>query len=281
MAQILINIARGRTPGVAEKTQVIYGTHSPHFVGIDRINQIRLLKKCNGDSGLPKITKVVKTTLQSIADELYRVTGATGAAFTEATLMPRLYSIMTKTMNEGFFADVAVLVEGENDVSAIQGYAQVLGHDLVSMGITIIPCNGKNGIDRPALIFHGFGIPTYIIWDSDTGKGDARKEDNHTMLRISGETVVDFPPTQVRDSFACFETNLETVLREEVGATIFDDLLDKAQKTFNIHEKKHALKNPVIIGDIIKKAKEQGKSSVTIEGIINKIISLKGISSTT
>lgn len=276
LAKILIGIAKGRIPGVAEKTQVIYGTHSPHFVGIDRINQIRLLKKSIGNSGLPKITKVVENTLQSVANSLYQVTGATCDSFTEATLLPRLHSIMTKNMNEGFFADLVVLVEGEGDVSAIHGCAEVMGYDLVSMGISIIQCGGKNNIDRPALIFGGFGIPRYIIWDCDMGKQDTKVEDNHTLLRIVGEqTLCDFPDTQVRDSFACFQTNLEVVLREEIGIDIFDSLLVQAQAIFEIPEKRHALKNPSVLSHIIKTAKEQGNSSNTLESIISKIVGLR------
>ena len=45
IAEILMQLAKGNIPGVANKTQIIYGTHSPLFVGIDRIEQIRLLRK--------------------------------------------------------------------------------------------------------------------------------------------------------------------------------------------------------------------------------------------
>lgn len=275
LAQILIDIAKGRTPGVAEKTQVIYCTHSPHFVGIDRIDQIRLLKKSNGNPGFPKITKVVEATLKLIAEKIYEITGATGPMYTETTLTPRLCSIMTRSMNEGFFADVAVLVEGEDDVAAIQGYSDALGYDLISQGVSLIPCNGKNCLDRPSVIFQKFGIPTFIVWDSDKGTKDAKKEDNHTMLRLVEESVEDFPSTQVKNTFACFEKNLEATLYDEIGSSDFDTLLNEAQTNFSIQEKKHAIKNPKVISYIVKKAKEQGKSSPTVENIIKKIIELR------
>ena len=51
-AKVLLQLAEGTLPGVAEKTQIIYCNHSPLFVGIDRINEIRLLKKVN-NSRLP------------------------------------------------------------------------------------------------------------------------------------------------------------------------------------------------------------------------------------
>ncbi len=275
LAKILAAMAEGRIPGVAEKTQVIYGTHSPDFVGINRINQIRLLRKEKGTEGYPKITKVTETTLQFIADELHRATGSTGTKFTEATLITRLHTIMTRTMNEGFFADVAVLVEGEDDIAALKGYAEALGHDLESMGISVIGCGGKNSIDRPALIFKNFGIPIFIIWDSDTGQKDPKPEHNHTLLRILGEETADFPETQVKEQHACFGVNLESTLKDEIGSADFERLLAIAQNEFDIPLKKDAIKNPVVINHIIRAARSEGKSSKTIENIIGKIIILK------
>src|SRR5439155_19591134 len=112
LAKTLLQLSSGATPGVAERTQIIYGTHSPLFVGIDRINQIRLLKKV-ANGAKPKCTKGVRTDLDRVADIIWQAAGSQGAKFTGVTLMPRLQVIMT--LSEGFFADVAVLVEGEDD----------------------------------------------------------------------------------------------------------------------------------------------------------------------
>ena len=66
---------------------------------------------------------------------------------------------MTPWMNEGFFADVAVLVEGEDDRAAILGTAMSLDFDLDRNGIAVIPCMGKNNLDRPMLIFKNSRYP--------------------------------------------------------------------------------------------------------------------------
>ncbi len=281
-AKILLNIAKGVTPGVAEKTQIIYGTHSPHFVGIDRINQIRLLRKVNGFEGYPKITKIIETSLPDIATSLHTVTGSEAPMFTEQTLIPRLHSIMTRNLNEGFFADVVVLVEGEDDVAAIQGYAEALGHDLASQGISVIPCNGKSGLDRPSIIFQKFGIPTYIIWDADKTntknepKSNKSSKENHTMFRLVGHSInEDYPITQVHNTYAFFEYNLETTLENEIGSDIFQSKLKEAQTKYSINGKNHALKNPNVISYIISEAKNLKKTSSTLESIINNIIKLK------
>lgn len=162
LAEIFLKLASGITPGVAEKTQIIYGTHSPLFVGIDRIDQIRLLRKISNGEGKPKITKVVSTNLDKVAESVWIVDGQSGSKYTRSTILPRLQAIMTPWMNEGFFADVAVLVEGEDDRAAIMGVGKAMGYDLEGNGFSVIPCGGKTNIDRPYIIFHTLGIPVYI-----------------------------------------------------------------------------------------------------------------------
>ncbi len=105
-ADILHKLATGKIPGVAEKTQILYATHSPLFVGIDRINQLRLLRKLSNEGDLPKFTSVTQTFLNDVAHCVWEANGKTGELFTGETLQPRLKTIMTPWMNEGFFADV-------------------------------------------------------------------------------------------------------------------------------------------------------------------------------
>lgn len=274
LAKILMQLASGTTPGVAENTQIIYGTHSPLFVGIDRIDQIRLLRKETDLPNKPKITRIVRTTLDKVAEIVWKADGEPAPQYTGETLVPRLQAIMTPWMSEGFFADVVVLVEGEDDRSAILGTARALGHDLESMGFSVIPCGGKTNLDRPAAIFRQLGIPVYMIWDGDEGEKDAKPEDNHRLLRLMGQEVQDWP-CQVHGNYACFAKNIETTLREEIGPEDFDTMLAECQGDLCIPKKKHALKNPLIVSAIIQKAQKQQKKSQTIETIIARIISLK------
>src|SRR5262249_11088176 len=112
LAKLFLQLAHGSTPGVANKTQIIYATHSPLFVGIDRFNQLRLFKKMPNGEGKPKVTKIVRVTLDHIAEKLWEMDGKQGVPYTAINLGPRLHAIMTPVLNEGFFADAVVLVEG-------------------------------------------------------------------------------------------------------------------------------------------------------------------------
>jgi len=274
LAKILLHLASGALAGVARRTQVIYGTHSPLFVDTDRFQQVRLLRKIAGAEGKPKITKAIWATFDQIAEVLWEASGKPDPKFTGESLRPRLHAIMTPWMNEGFFADVVVLVEGEEDRAAILGTAKSMGHDLESDGFSVIPSMGKNNLDRPTVIFQKLNIPTYVIWDGDEGKAKPKPESNRYLLRLLGQPEEDWPSV-VADKFACFKKDLHTTFREEIGTEVFDPLLQAVQEELAILKREQAIKNHVVIQKLIEAAKSKGKSSVTIETIIQRVLALK------
>jgi putative ATP-dependent endonuclease of OLD family len=274
LSKILFALASGTIQGVARATQVIYCTHSPFFVGIDRFEQLRLLRKRRTNGSGPKTTSIARAQLDEIARLLWEAEGKPGAPFTAETLRPRLQSVMTPWVNEGFFAQVTVLVEGEDDRAAVLGAAAAQGHDFESLGISVIPCMGKNNLDRPAVIFRALDIPTYVIWDSDHHKSDAKPEDNKRLLKLLAKPEIEWPAFVSNDS-ACFETDLETTLREEIGAETFDSLLQNAQQEFGISSKDRALKNPIVVQRVMAGAQGQGKSSTTLKAMVERIVALR------
>ena len=274
LASVLLNLAKGAIPGVAENTQVIYATHSPLFVGLDRFDQIRVLRKEPREDGNPRTTQLKKTDKGAVARELGQAGDRKGKIFTADTLEPRLRSMMTPWMGEGFFADVVVLVEGEDDRAAILGFAKSKKRDFDGMGIAVIPCFGKSSIDRPLVIFRQLGISVYVVWDGDCGGNGARPEDNRYLLRLLGKPEQDWP-NFVADSSACFKVNLERTLEDEIGKDSFTQWLSEAQQEFGIDKKKDALKNPAVLEYVIDKAALGGKTSRSVKGIVEHIISLK------
>ena len=274
LASVLLHLAKGAIPGVAENTQVIYATHSPLFVGLDRFDQIRVLRKVPQGDGKPRTTQLKKADMESVANELWEASGGEGEMFTADTLKPRLQSIMTPLMGEGFFADVVVLVEGEDDRAAILGYATSKNSDFDGLGITVIPCSGKSSIDRPLLIFRQLGISVYVVWDGDNGGNDAKPEDNRYLLRLLDEPEQDWPEF-VGDSSACFRVDLETTLQDEIGSESFSQWLAEAQQAFGIAKKEHALKNPAVHAYVVDKAASSSKTSVSLESIVEKIVALR------
>ncbi len=273
LSKIFQKLATGSIKGVAEKTQIICSTHSPLFIEIDRFHSLRILRKEPGEQGKPKRTKVLWTTLDEVARIIEKADGKPDGTYTGETLQPRLKTLMTPWMNEGFFADVAVLVEGEEDRAAIIGAAYVMGVDLESIGISVIPCLGKSNLDRPIAIFSKLGITTYAIWDSDEGEKDVKPEDNHRLLRLFGKTIEDWPNI-IEDNFACFKCTLTKTLRTEIGEPLYDSALNSCCERLCLGKKKHAVKNPMVIQEILNAAQSQGQSSKTINEIVTRILAL-------
>lgn len=273
-AKTLRRLAENDIPGVIHDVQIMYATHSPLFVGIDRFDQIRVARKIESSSGSPKTTHLSRITLDHVARILQQCEGNAGVSYSGETLAPRLHTLMTPWMNEGFFADVVVLVEGEDDRAIILGAAQNMGHDLENMGYSVIPCGGKNNIDRPFVIFRELGIPCYVIWDSDRSHGEPAR--NHYLLRLMGyNEPFEDRLSHITERSASFEENLETTLQNEIGESVFNRHLETYQQRYGFSKRKDALKSPVVIAEVFHSVSQEGYSSPTVAQILTQILALK------
>ncbi len=288
LSDILSQIAKGTIPGVAKKTQILYSTHSPLFVGMDRINQVRLIKKSKMDNSSIKQTTVAQIDVDAIAEKLWELNGALGEKYTAESVLARLGTIMTPMMNEGFFANVIVLVEGEGDKAVLHGIAKVKKIDFEEQGVSVIPCMGKTNIDRPYLIFKKFGIDVFIMWDGDYGKGQegegcekcgrgkskaANPSENRRILAMLGRTEQDWPD-EVTEEHACLKVDLETTIKEEIGEDEFAKSLSECCEEFGM-KKRYALKNPYVIESIVGTNREKGRICSTLEKVVDKVIAMK------
>lgn len=294
-ASVLKQLAGQRIPGVTQRAQVMYCTHSPHFVGLDRFDQIRIFRKVAGETGRPKVTVAHRTSFDEIAVRVTVATGEHTGALTGAAFRARLSALITPSTSEGFFADVAVLVEGESDRAALIGAGESLNVQLESAGVAVIPCTGKSNVLNLAAVYQAFGIATYCVWDGDGDKAptegicgscarplDNRPDpvENHRLLRLHGAAPLDNPPLQVAERFACFETDLEKTLKVEIGEPLFSDLLDAVKAEHGLAKRKHAMKNPWVLAEVLRRAREQGAGSSSVESMIERILALRGGSAT-
>ena len=271
-----MRLAQGSIPSVAKRTQVIYTTHAPLFVGLDRFDQIRILRKQDGQPERPKITVVSQATLADVAEDLWNLAGQPQQKFTPKSLRTRMQTLMTPWMNEGFFADVVVLVEGEGDRSAILAVADSMGHDLSAMGVAIVPCMGKPNMDRAALVFKRLEIRSYLIWDNDKRASGSNNDAsaNRRLLKLVGAQEEDWP-AGAWDTHACFDCNLEDMLRLELSEPIFDQILTETSEEYQI-KRESALKNSIVLRRVIEEAAAQGHHSETLGKIVEKIAAACG-----
>lgn len=271
LAKVFLQLAESGLEG-GERVQITYSTHSPLFVGIERFDKIRLFKKEKLVENLPKETRVRFVTMAQIAERRGEATDPSTGSFTATNLRARLTNIMTPWVNEGFFANVVGLVEGESDQCAILEVAKQIGIDFEKDGISVLPVGSKNSLANPFLIFTELGIPVYIVFDCD--KNNKEDKTNKLLLELCGYPEEELPNTTVKDNMACFEDDLEAIFRNEIGEELYNQLLEQYTREFGYSAKRGAT-NPLVISKIVEEAYKKGGKIETLEKVVKSISALK------
>lgn len=132
--------------------QVIYTTHERSFVNVADLDSILLIKKENGG------TKVYKCN--SNIENIDRI---------------KMASKFDEEINEVFFANKVILVEGPDDKIACKLALEKLGVELDKHNISVIDCGGNTGIIPMVRILKSFNIDTYVLMDQDPGNSKTEK----------------------------------------------------------------------------------------------------------
>ena len=278
LADLLLQLAERTGVSLDISNQIIYTTHSPYFVDLHRFDQIRLVKKVPSPNSPVVQSSVTRFSLSQAAEELAKVFNADPANFTRDSFRARAMPIMNTIVNEGFFAGVVVVVEGLSEVGTLWKLQEIMKKDWTKLGIAIIPADGKNNIDRPVLIFRGFSISTYFIFDADSkhkGKGNKKETDakkyNRAYLRMSGVQPEDFPDTQSHETWAVFEDNLERELEKALNNKSVQALRSQVASELGYPGAATAIKNINGAARFIELVYENGNHIPILEEIIEKI----------
>jgi putative ATP-dependent endonuclease of the OLD family len=138
---------------IGATNQVIYTTHSPHFVAVPDYHEVLLVRK--DDNG----TNVQRSNLPM-----------------DPKRREKLIKELDPERNELFFASRLLLVEGDTEKLALPVYANRLGLDLDRKGATIVEVGGKRNLAEFALISKSFGIPTGVMYDEDSSDIEDKQE---------------------------------------------------------------------------------------------------------
>ncbi len=141
---------------IGKTNQIIYTTHSPHFITIPEYNEIiRIIKNKNGTEKKVSSLSLDKTQKEKIRKEL------------------------DPERNELFFAKKLLLVEGDTEKLVFPEYAKKFNIDLDNLGATIVEVGGKKSLLEIAKIAISFEIPTGIIYDEDSSdfKSDEKEKE--------------------------------------------------------------------------------------------------------
>ncbi|MDR3741971.1 MAG: ATP-dependent endonuclease [Terracidiphilus sp.] len=281
-ARVLSLLSNGVLPGVARTTQIVFASHSPYFVCMDRFDEVRLTRRTQNDDEKCMECAIRESDLEMVCRLLERAHGKSKGSYSGDALRSRLH-IITPELAEGFFADVVVLVEGESDRAAIMATAAVKEIDLEAMGMAILAAGGKNNLDRPAAIFMSLEIPTYTVWDCDrSGSKIDGEQANRALHRLFGFGEVqgqEAAITVIEERFACFERNLEKTLESELGASDLDSALSETMGEFLVDRRDDAIKSPRIMKETLDRLARRGITSPSLNAVLDRICELKKKSS--
>jgi predicted ATP-dependent endonuclease of OLD family len=181
---------------IGEKNQVIYTTHSPHFVAVPDYNEVLRVSKDGGRTNVQ---------FSSLA--------------TDPKRREKLIKELDPERNELFFARRVLIVEGDTEKLAFPEYAKRLGFDLDRQGATVVEVGGKRNLKELANIAISFGIPTGMVYDRDSSDfaGHAKEEAEYNAMLdglAQGNTVRVWR----------FDANYEDHLRSTLTDSVYQQL---------------------------------------------------------
>lgn len=142
---------------IGETNQVIYITHSPHFVTIPEFNEIVIVSKNNNG------THIKKSTLK-----------------TSDALRNKFRKELDPERNEMFFARKLLIVEGDTEKMAFPEFAKRMGIDFDGVGSTIIEVGGKRNLIDFVDLAISFEIPVGLVYDTDSSDFKKEEKDEET-----------------------------------------------------------------------------------------------------
>ena len=268
LADVLHKLSRGTS-------QVIVSTHNPLFVSGQGFEDVRMVRK----GPAHPCSSVSHMSYKQIAEA---VAASTGDPPTKPEgQLARIHQALQPIINEMFFTQRLVLVEGIEDVAYLLAYLNLLDkfEDYRSMGCHIVPANGKSQLLQPLVIAKHVGIPTYVVFDADADKPDnngsrtKHEKDNKALLTLLGR-----PDANPMPDATVWGMGI-TMWHSEIGSIVEDDIGKDAWALFQIKADERygyagkLRKNALHIGASLAFAWEAGKRSANLERLCTQILS--------
>jgi putative ATP-dependent endonuclease of the OLD family len=279
LASVLDKLSAKPEKADEPRTQVLFATHSPYFINLSRFERIRLARKIPTPAIEVLQCQITAYSREEAVKRLAAISGADPVTFTGESFVAHVLPVMNTTVNEGFFADVVVVVEGLTEVGFLWAIQGLLAKNWDRQGIVVVPAEGKTKIDRPVVVFRGLSIPTYFVFDGDNrhkGKGDEQSviTTNKLLLRLGSAPVVDFPNTTIEKEWACFANDAEAEVRLAVGDEYYEKTRAQIAKELGYTEPSKSIKNPEACARLIKKAYADGHKISVFEKIVERVSAL-------
>lgn len=266
LANILQNLSKSNS-------QVIVTTHSPHFVHGQAFENVRLARKNIRESK----SSFRQVKFAEIDDIITRARGE--SSFHPDSIFIKVHQTLQPQLNEMFFTNHLVLVEGLEDWAYITTYFALMDQydEVRRLGIHIVPTNSKSKMPMAYAIAKEMQIPTFIIFDSDQHKLNnnnkpQHEKDNLTLLNLAGVSNPNpFPDDTI------WGDNI-VMWRSEIGEEVKSDFDNSTwEKYKNEINKQYGFigdldKNLLYIADILSLGWNEGNKSQQLERLCSQIL---------
>lgn len=258
--------------------QVLVCTHSPHFVSAREFESVRIIKKERKTGA----AKAISATLKDVDADIATATGRK-LAQSEEGIRAKIFSSLQIELNELFFSNICILVEGAEDRGFISTHLHLLGlwDDFRKLGCHIIPVNSKSKLLRPCAIARRFGIPVFAIFDADADKytkpeekdkRDMHERDNRAILTLYGYgKLAPFPNAHITEKdLIMWTSDIGAVFRDEITEKAYRQHYNEVNAAFGHVGDLH--KNELAIADFVERAWQDGKRSPSLVSACESIL---------
>lgn len=254
-----------------QQAQIIITTHSPYFVSGDAFEDVRMVRRVSG----AQHSVVCSYNYKQFTDVFANAKGANPMKVDGA--LAKVHQVLQPALNEMFFSQRLVLVEGLEDMAYIHSWLVVSGRwdEFRRQGVHIVPANGKHALIHSLIIAKGLEIPTLLIFDADADKGHqgVHQSDNTALLRVvGGDSATPFPTDTVW-------TNTHIIWPHDMGASVKASVEDTAwtdsanYATTQCGMAGDLAKNALHIGARLTWLWEKGHRPAPLEQVCTRVVS--------
>ena len=253
-----------------KNSQIIVCSHSPLYVPRNDFEKVRIVR----EKGKPSNSFVSKLTYSELSEKLKH---SGSDLVKESETMAKLYPLLNPVVNEMFFCNILVLVEGIEDVAYITTYLTLINQmeQFRKNGCHIVPMGGKSGIIKALAIAKLLKIPVFIVFDADTYETKAdciikHKKDNKILLNLAGHAKEQEWPTQTiwKDNMVMWKTEINRMVKEDIGSD-WEKYNNMACARYD--DAGNLQKNPLAIAHLIEQALRDNKKSQSLEKLVTLI----------
>jgi putative ATP-dependent endonuclease of the OLD family len=224
-AKAFASVLRHLAAEPEQQTQVVYATHSPHFVDPRYFDQVRRISSRRVVDAPCASSQLKVASMDAVSSRL--------KGFVPAPSIERRWDqVCLKYLPDALFAESAILVEGDEDAAILEGMGNRI-NELAVSGICVAPVQGKSNMLIPFAILELLEIPALMVVDNDSGaphrmRNNRRSEedicrvaqknrsDNRMFCRFVGGTESDYPVGAVTKTLAFVPDTMESLLANDL-----------------------------------------------------------------